>query len=183
MPVKDIGGKMTTLLALPPEQGGFANDPILGLVDYLGLHGVTLHALQYYVGILAATILFIATISVVLAVILPGQSGENRNKAATALLCAGNVDVGLSLCNEGCSLDTHCVTGLICYKSGTATDGVCRNPLIPSVPTCQTPAPSMSPTPTPTKVGGPSGSPVMCMIPEYAWAMKSKLVLCRNGPV
>ena len=61
MPVKNIDGKMTTLLALPPEKGGFANDPILGLVDYLGLHGLSLHALQYYVGILAATILFIAT--------------------------------------------------------------------------------------------------------------------------
>ena len=61
MPVTNIDGKMTTLLALPPEKGGFANDPILGLVDYLGLHGLSLHMLQYYVGILAATILFIAT--------------------------------------------------------------------------------------------------------------------------
>ena len=29
----------TTLLALPPEQGGYANDPILGVVDNLGLEG------------------------------------------------------------------------------------------------------------------------------------------------
>ena len=61
LPVKMIDGELTTLLALPPEQGGFANDPILGVVDNLGLEGGTLRALQLYVGVLAATILFIAT--------------------------------------------------------------------------------------------------------------------------
>jgi len=61
MPVRQIGGKLTTLLALPPDQGGFRNDPVLGIVDNLGVHGATLHALRIYVGILAATILFIAT--------------------------------------------------------------------------------------------------------------------------
>src|SRR5207249_5124477 len=40
---------------------GFKNDPVLGLVDNLGLHGFTLSAARVYVGILAATILFIAT--------------------------------------------------------------------------------------------------------------------------
>src|SRR5215212_4239144 len=50
----------TTLLALPKEQGGFADDPILGVVENLHLGGLQ-HAAEIYVGILAATILFIAT--------------------------------------------------------------------------------------------------------------------------
>jgi basic amino acid/polyamine antiporter, APA family len=53
------GGK--TLLGLPPEEGGYANDPVLGVVDNLGVSGLALDALRIYVGILAATILFIAT--------------------------------------------------------------------------------------------------------------------------
>ncbi len=61
LPVKEIDGKLTTLLALPPEQGGYANDPILGLVENLGVSGSLLRVLQIYVGVLAATILFIAT--------------------------------------------------------------------------------------------------------------------------
>jgi basic amino acid/polyamine antiporter, APA family len=50
-----------TLLGLPPEEGGYANDPVLGVVDNMGLSGFALDALRVYVGILAATILFIAT--------------------------------------------------------------------------------------------------------------------------
>jgi APA family basic amino acid/polyamine antiporter len=61
LPVKEVDGKLTTLLALPPEEGGYANDPILGLVDNLGLHGFVLDAAEVYVGLLAATILIIAT--------------------------------------------------------------------------------------------------------------------------
>src|SRR3954464_2986192 len=61
LPVKLIDGQLTTLLALPPEQGGFQNDPVLGIVENLGLTGAALSALKIYVGILAATILFIAT--------------------------------------------------------------------------------------------------------------------------
>jgi len=57
LPVED--GK--TLLGLPPEQGGYANDPVLGVVDNLGVSGLALDALRIYVGVLAATILFIAT--------------------------------------------------------------------------------------------------------------------------
>ena len=57
----EIGGELTTLLALPPEEGGYANDPILGVVQNLGVEGALLDALEIYVGILAATILFIAT--------------------------------------------------------------------------------------------------------------------------
>jgi len=41
--------------------GQFQNDPVLGIISRLGLHGPVLHLSQYYVGILAATILFIAT--------------------------------------------------------------------------------------------------------------------------
>ena len=61
MPVERIDGELTTKLALPPEKGGFANDPVLGIVDNLGVHGTTLRFLQIYVGLLAATILFMAT--------------------------------------------------------------------------------------------------------------------------
>ncbi|TMM26784.1 MAG: universal stress protein [Actinobacteria bacterium] len=61
LPVHLIDGKQTTLLALPPQQHGFQNDPVLGLVEHLGIGGATLSVLKVYVGILAATILFIAT--------------------------------------------------------------------------------------------------------------------------
>ncbi len=61
LPVEEIGGELTTRLALPPEEGGFANDPVLGVVENLGLEGALLDAAQIYVGVLAATILFIAT--------------------------------------------------------------------------------------------------------------------------
>ena len=61
LPVVEINGELTTLLALPPEEGGFANDPILGVVENLGVEGALLDALKIYVGVLAATILFITT--------------------------------------------------------------------------------------------------------------------------
>ena len=61
MPVKLVDGEYKTQLGLPPEQGGFANDPVLGLVENLGIHGTLLSATKIYVGLLAATILFIAT--------------------------------------------------------------------------------------------------------------------------
>jgi basic amino acid/polyamine antiporter, APA family len=61
MPVELIDGKLTTYLALPPEDGGYRNDPILGLVQNLGVEGRLLRVLEIYVGVLAATILFIAT--------------------------------------------------------------------------------------------------------------------------
>src|SRR3954464_14187741 len=49
-----------TQLAESKEAGGFADDPILGVVANLDL-GSLQHAAEIYVGILAATILFIAT--------------------------------------------------------------------------------------------------------------------------
>ena len=61
LPVELIDGELTTRLALPPERGGYANDPVLGLVENLGLEGVLLDIARIYVGVLAATILFIAT--------------------------------------------------------------------------------------------------------------------------
>src|SRR5881227_314224 len=61
LPVEHVNGVYQTKLGLPPEKGGFANDPVLGLVEHLGLHGALLSGAKIYVGILAATILFIAT--------------------------------------------------------------------------------------------------------------------------
>ncbi len=61
LPVHKVDGEYQTLLALPPDQGGFQNDPVLGLVEHMGITGTLLHALKLYVGVLAATILFIAT--------------------------------------------------------------------------------------------------------------------------
>jgi APA family basic amino acid/polyamine antiporter len=55
------GGGFATQLGEPPERHGFANDPVLGVVEHLGLHGAVLSGAKVYVGILAATILFIAT--------------------------------------------------------------------------------------------------------------------------
>jgi APA family basic amino acid/polyamine antiporter len=61
LPVEKTKDGYQTLLGLSPDDGGFQNDPVLGLVENLGLHGEVLHAAKIYVGILAATILFIAT--------------------------------------------------------------------------------------------------------------------------
>jgi APA family basic amino acid/polyamine antiporter len=57
---KTPDGHYETLLGVGPPKG-FSNDPVLGLVENLGVHGATLSALKIYVGLLAATILFIAT--------------------------------------------------------------------------------------------------------------------------
>jgi APA family basic amino acid/polyamine antiporter len=60
MPVVHQGAHYVTQLGEPPPHG-FENDPVLGLVQNLGLHGFILSLAKIYVGILAATILFIAT--------------------------------------------------------------------------------------------------------------------------
>jgi APA family basic amino acid/polyamine antiporter len=49
-----------TFLGLNPPNG-FAADPVLGVVEHLGIGGALLSVLKVYVGLLAATILFIAT--------------------------------------------------------------------------------------------------------------------------
>jgi APA family basic amino acid/polyamine antiporter len=56
---KTPDGHYQTLLGVPPPEG-FSNDPVLGLVENMGIHGALLSGLKLYVGILAATILFIA---------------------------------------------------------------------------------------------------------------------------
>ncbi len=62
LPVHVIDGKLTTLLALTPQHHGFQNDPVLGAVENRGIgSGALLSGLKIYVGVLAATILFIAT--------------------------------------------------------------------------------------------------------------------------
>ena len=53
-------GEYYTLLGLPEEEGGYAGDPIAGLVANLNLGAFQTPA-EIYVGILAATILFLAT--------------------------------------------------------------------------------------------------------------------------
>ena len=60
LPVHCTQGKCSTLLGVSEEQGGFAGDPVLGLVKHLRL-GDLQPAAELYVGLLAATILFIAT--------------------------------------------------------------------------------------------------------------------------
>ena len=55
------GGRLRDEARPAARPGGFENDPVLGLVENLGLHGWVLSAAKVYVGVLAATILFIAT--------------------------------------------------------------------------------------------------------------------------
>ncbi len=56
LPVVEHAGHFTTALGTTYE-----NDPVLGIVSRLGLHGTVLTIARDYVGVLAATILFIAT--------------------------------------------------------------------------------------------------------------------------
>ena len=53
-------GEYYTLLGLPEEEGGFAGDPILGVVKQIDLGPLQAPG-EIYVGLLAATILFLAT--------------------------------------------------------------------------------------------------------------------------
>jgi APA family basic amino acid/polyamine antiporter len=60
LPVHCIHGHCQTLLGVDETKGGFAGDPVLGIVRHLHL-GFLQHAGEIYVGLLAATILLIAT--------------------------------------------------------------------------------------------------------------------------
>jgi basic amino acid/polyamine antiporter, APA family len=60
LPVIGHGAHAHTLLGEQPPHG-FQNDPVLGIIENLGLPTAIKHILRYYVGILAGTILFIAT--------------------------------------------------------------------------------------------------------------------------
>ena len=66
-------GAYSTLLGLPEDQGGFAGDPVLGVVKHIDL-GLLQQPAEIYVGLLAATILFIAT-----------NAGHHRRLAARLL--------------------------------------------------------------------------------------------------
>src|SRR5436190_24318672 len=57
---KTADGSYSTLLGVPEDQGGFAGDPVLGVVEHLHL-GFLQQPGEIYVGLLAATILVIAT--------------------------------------------------------------------------------------------------------------------------
>jgi basic amino acid/polyamine antiporter, APA family len=75
MPVNENG---ETILALPKEQGGYADDPVLGVVNNMNL-GSLEHPAEIYVGILASTILFIATNAGILGVSrLSYSMGQHR---------------------------------------------------------------------------------------------------------
>ncbi len=58
--VKQPDGSYQTLLGVSSENGGYAGDPVLGVVKQIDL-GIFQGAAEIYVGLLAATILFIAT--------------------------------------------------------------------------------------------------------------------------
>jgi APA family basic amino acid/polyamine antiporter len=57
---RNAEGEYTTQLGLPEDQGGFAGDPVLGVVKHFDL-GFLQAPAELYVGVLAATILIIAS--------------------------------------------------------------------------------------------------------------------------
>lgn len=59
LPVLSQDGEFVTKLGLPEDQGGFQGDPILGVVEKIDV-GFLNQPLQLYVGLLGATILFLA---------------------------------------------------------------------------------------------------------------------------
>ncbi|MDQ3769408.1 MAG: APC family permease, partial [Actinomycetota bacterium] len=67
LPVTCEGGQCSTLLGVPAEEGGFANNPVLGIVGNMDLGALQTPA-ELYVGILAVTILTAATNAGVLGV-------------------------------------------------------------------------------------------------------------------
>ncbi len=60
LPVIGHGAGAYTLLGEAPPHG-YQNDPVLGIISHLSVATAVTHVLRYYVGVLAATILFIAT--------------------------------------------------------------------------------------------------------------------------
>jgi basic amino acid/polyamine antiporter, APA family len=60
LPVNCVRGHCQTLLGVAENKGGYSGDPVLGIVHHLHL-GPLQHAGEIYVGLLAATILLIAT--------------------------------------------------------------------------------------------------------------------------
>jgi basic amino acid/polyamine antiporter, APA family len=60
LPVQILDGELNTLLGLPPEEGGYQNNPILGVVRNIGVEGALLDTLEIYIGLISATILIVA---------------------------------------------------------------------------------------------------------------------------
>lgn len=89
--------------------------------------------------LLFGSIILIAIVSVALAVALPKTNVEDRSKAATAGACIAQATVAASTCNGKCGADQDCLSGMICYKTSGATEGVCRNPSVPTSTTCTGP--------------------------------------------
>jgi basic amino acid/polyamine antiporter, APA family len=78
MPVTHDGGTYTTQLGTT-----FADDPVLGIVENLGLGAAATDVLRYYVGVLAAVILLIATNAGVIGVSrLTYSMGQHRQLPA-----------------------------------------------------------------------------------------------------
>ena len=69
---KEPNGHYATLLGTSEAHGGFAGDPVLGIVKHLHL-GALQSAGEIYVGLLASTILFIAAVVCGLLVIPVGK--------------------------------------------------------------------------------------------------------------
>jgi APA family basic amino acid/polyamine antiporter len=67
LPVTLRDGEYKTLLGMTEDEGGFAGDPILGVVKQIDL-GPLQAAGELYIGLLAATILFIATNAAIIGV-------------------------------------------------------------------------------------------------------------------
>ncbi|HEX4109247.1 MAG TPA: universal stress protein [Solirubrobacteraceae bacterium] len=59
LPVTRVHGRYSTLLGVDESKGGYSGDPVLGIVKHLHLGSLQRPA-EIYVGLLAATILFIA---------------------------------------------------------------------------------------------------------------------------
>ena len=67
LPVECVGGECQTQLGVGPKDGGYANDPIVGVVSGMDL-GSMQGFVEVYVGVLAVTILIAATNAGVLGV-------------------------------------------------------------------------------------------------------------------
>jgi len=84
LPVTLKDGKYQTLLGVPDDQGGYAGDPVLGVVRHLDL-GMLQKPAEIYVGLLAATILFLATNAGLIGISrLSWSLAEHRIRAAEA---------------------------------------------------------------------------------------------------
>src|SRR3984885_5817642 len=74
LPVVHHAGHFSTALGTT-----FENDPVLGIVSRLGLHGTVLSIARDYVGVLGATILFIRTNAGLLGMpVVAGSLSEHR---------------------------------------------------------------------------------------------------------